>query len=180
LVKGSKKINKDTANNLKNELKNQYKNGDETNQTVPFIQNLTNITGAITKIESRTPAAIFGSGGIRSITNKDIITNKPLDLVELTFTDPQIFNETMRKYRATTEVIDNYGRHAGRTWGNAVLFPKEKTQFLITFDSSKIPENYNPEKHPPPLQRGGRRKSRKVQKKRYSRRIASRKYRNRK
>lgn len=172
-LKDQKKIDKTTADDQIKKLEDQYKNGGIPDD--PFIQNLTNIPGAVTKIESRT-SPMFGSGDIRTITNKDINTNKNLPDFALTFTEPTNFNETMRKYRVGAYIIDNYGSYAGKAWGS--LFPKEKTKFLITFDSSKIPAIYKPEDYP--LLRGGRRKSRKIHKKRYSRRVASRKYRNRK
>lgn len=75
MVKGSKKIDKTTADDQIKKLEDQYKNGGIPDD--PFIQNLTNIPGAVTKIESRT-SPMFGSGDIRTITNKDINTNKNL------------------------------------------------------------------------------------------------------
>lgn len=168
-LKSQKKIDEKTAKDQIEKL------GDKDSHQltlVPFIQNLTNIPGAVTKIESRT-SSMFGSGDVRIITH---FRNK--EQVYLTFDNPTTFNETMVKFHAAPEFIDNYGYNAGRTWGDA-LFPKEKTQFLITIDSSKIPDNYSPDKYPRPTI-GGRRKSRKLHKKRYSRRVASRKYQNRK
>ena len=169
-LKSQKKIDEKTA---KDQIETLGDKDSHQLTLVPFIQNLTNIPDAVTKIESQT-SSMFGSGDVRRITH---FRNKELS-VDLTFDNPTTFNETMVKFHAAPEFIDNYGYTAGRTWGNE-LFPKEKTQFLITINSSKIPDNYSPEKYPK-LTKGGRRKSRKVQKKRYSRRVASRKYQNRK
>lgn len=170
-LKSQKKIDEKTA---KDQIETLGDKDSHQLTLVPFIQNLTNIPDAVTKIESRTPSSLFGSGEVRKITH---FRNKELS-VDLTFDNPTTFNETMVKFHAAPAFIDNYGYTAGRTWGDE-LFPKEKTQFLITIDPSKIPDIYSPEKYPRPTN-GGRRKSRKIHKKRYSRRVASRKYRNRK
>lgn len=164
-LKDQGKIAKQTADDQIQKLENQY---EYTNDY--YIQNLTNVPGAVTRIESQT-STMFGAGNVRTVT----IDKKELPL---TFTDPLIFNDTMSK--EGVPFIDNYGISAGTTY-TGVLFPKEATQFRMTINAEKIPNNYSPDQYPTMrLGRGGRRKSRKLHKKRYTRRVASRKYRNRK
>ena len=170
-LKAKQIIDKKTADAQILKLEDQKTN----NYTIdPFIQNLTNIPGAITNIESRASTFLGNAGDVRTITDKK--GNSKL----LQFTNPEEFNETMFQFNAAPEVIDMYGSSAGRK-EDGKLFPKETTYFLMTIDARKIPNNYSPDQYPTMRPKtGGHRKSRKLHKKRYTRKVASRKYRNRK
>ncbi len=136
------------------------------NENDSVLKKILNEGFAVTRVESR-EAGTLGSDPI-VYRSRDRVTNEIKELL-LKWDGTDEFKNFINSIKKNqSEDFYDYEIVANRTW-NSLIFPDYSTNFYMDVDPRQF-EQF----------KGGRRKSRKVQKKRYSRRIASRKYRNRK
>lgn len=135
------------------------------NENDVILKKILNDGLAVTRVESR-KAGTLGSDPIVFSWNNP--KSKEYRELLLKWESGIAFIESMKKDDMHKGDFYDYENVANRTW-RSLIFPDYSTNFYMDVDPIQLAQF-----------KGGRRKSRKIHKKRYSRRVASRKYRNRK